>query len=150
MRTDKLADIELTYTSLQMLDFEPGGRIYGVMEGRIQGDRLSGSLHLTNLAERRVDNVNLPTLRGTLTTDDGAVVWVEMDGVATLRAADQARVFLTTFRCRSGDERYRRVNTLFGVVDGVLDTVVIGGRARAELFECHATVSGSWSAPREG
>ncbi len=141
MRTEKLADVELTYRSIELLSYEPGGQIYGTMEGRVDGRRLSGTLHLTNLAERRVDNVNLPTLRGTLKTDDGAVIWVEMDGLAKLRAADGARVFITTFRCRSGDKRYAWVNTLVGVLDGVLDQVAVGGRARAELFECHSTVA---------
>ena len=51
---------------------QPGGiQFYGVMEGKLDGVRLSGSLHLTNLARRRPDNVNLPTLRGQLTTHDG-------------------------------------------------------------------------------
>lgn len=140
MRTNKLADVELTYTSLDVLSFEPGGRIYGTMEGRVTGSRLSGTVRLTNLAERRVDNVNLPTLRGTLATNDGAMIWVELDGVATLRSADEARVFVTTFRCRTGDQRYGWLNTLFGVLDGVLDQVAVGGQARGELWECESTV----------
>ena len=74
MKVDKVADLALTYTSLEMLSYEAVGQIYGTMEGRLDGARLSGALHLTNLAERRVDNVNLPTLRGTLKTDDGAVI----------------------------------------------------------------------------
>ena len=57
-------------------------------------------MRLTNLAQQLPDNVNLPTLRGLLSTDDGAVVWVELDGVATLRPEDGARVFVTT--CRFG------------------------------------------------
>ncbi len=43
----------------------------------------------------RPDNVNLPTLRGLLTTDDDAAVWVELDGLATLRSEDEPRVFVT-------------------------------------------------------
>jgi hypothetical protein len=140
VRTEKIGDLDLSYSSLEMLSFEPGGQIYGTMEGRLDGERLSGVLQLTNLAERRPDNVNLPTLRGILRTDDGAVIWVQLDGIATLRPEDNARVFITTFRCRSGDERYGWVNTLFGVVDGVLDQVAVGGRARCEVFECRSTV----------
>jgi len=136
MDVEKLGRLDLRYTSLESIDLEPGGQIYGTMEGRLDGPRLSGSVHLTNLAARRPDNVNLPTLRGLLRTDDGAVVWVEMDGIATLRSSDNARVFVTTFRCRSGDGRYAWVNTLFGVVDGVLTSVAVGGHATAELYEC--------------
>ncbi len=111
------------------------------MEGRVAGERLSGALRLTNLAPRRADDVNLPTLRGVLTTDDGADVWVTLDGVATLRDRDQARVFITTFRFRTGDARYRWLNTVFGVLEGVLDSVGVGGTARARLYECRTTLS---------
>ncbi len=137
----KLASVELTYTALEALDYGSGGQLYGTMEGSLAGDRLHGTLRLTNLAQRRPDNVNLPTLRGLLTTDDGAVVWVELDGVATLRPEDGARVFVTTCRFRTGDERYGWLNTLFGVLEGVLDSVGVGGVARGNLFECRATLS---------
>jgi hypothetical protein len=141
MELVKLATVQLTYTALQALEFESGGQLYGTMDGSVVGDRLSGTLKLTNLAPRRADNVNLPTLRGLLTTDDGASVWVELDGIATLRAIDNARVFVTTIRFRTGDERYRWLNTVFGVLEGVLDSVGVGGVARGEVFECRATVA---------
>jgi hypothetical protein len=111
------------------------------LEGSLDGDRLRGTIRFTNLAARRADNVNLPTLRGVLTTDDGAVVWVECDGIATLRPEDGARMFLTTCRFRTGDERYAWLNTVFGVLEGVLDSVGVGGVARGSLLECRATVS---------
>jgi hypothetical protein len=140
MELVKLATVQLTYTALEALDFGSGGQLYGTMDGSLTGDRLSGTLRLANLAPRREDNVNLPTLRGLLTTDDGTTAWVELDGIATLRAHDNARVFVTTFRFRTGDERYRWLNTVFGVLEGVLDSVGVGGVARGELFECRTTV----------
>lgn len=100
-----LADLRLRYTALQSIDFAPGGQLYGVMEGSLMGERLSGDVHLTNLAARRPDDVNMPILRGVLTTHDGASVWIELDGVATLREADAARVFVTSCRFRTGDPR---------------------------------------------
>jgi hypothetical protein len=141
MELIQLGEIELTYTSLESFDFGADGQLYGTMEGRLSGDRLSGSLQLTNLARRRADNVNLPTLRGLLMTDDGASVWVQLDGIATLRPADSARVFVTTFRFRTGDERYMWLNSVFGVLEGVLDSIGVGGVARGRAFECRATVS---------
>lgn len=140
MELVELADVELTYTALEALDHGNGGQLYGTMDGRLAGDRLAGSLRLTNLAPRRADGVNLPTLRGVLTTEDGAAIWVELDGIATLREEDGARVFVTTFRFRTGDERYEWVNRTFGVLEGVLDSVAVGGTARGRLHECHATV----------
>jgi hypothetical protein len=141
MELVELGDVDLTYTALESIDYSAGGQLYGTMEGRLTGERLNGELRLTNLAPRRVDNVNLPTLRGVLTTDDGAAIWVELDGVATLRASDEARVFVTTCRFRTGDERYSWVNTVFGVLEGVLDSVGVGGRARGRVHECRATLT---------
>ena len=141
MELVELGDLDLTYTALESLDYGGDGQLYGTMDGRLAGERVRGELRLTNLAPRRADNVNLPTLRGVLTTDDGAAIWVELDGVATLRAHDGARVFVTTFRFRTGDERYRWLNTVFALLEGVLDAVVVGGTARGRVFECRATVS---------
>lgn len=141
MDLTELAAVELTYTALESLDYSSGGQLYGTMTGALTGERLSGTLRLTNLASRRPDNVNLPTLRGVLETSDGATVWVELDGVAMLRPSDSARVFVTTLRCRTGDERYDWLNTLFGVLEGVLDAVTVGGVARGRLYACRATVT---------
>src|SRR5918999_1490968 len=141
MQLEELADVELTYTSIEVLDYAVGGQIYGTMEGSLSGDRVAGSIRLTNLAARRPDNVNLPTLRGILETGDGAVVWVEIDGIAFLREADNARVFVSSFRCRTGDERYAWLNTTFAILEGVLDKVAVGGVARGRLHACSATVT---------
>jgi hypothetical protein len=137
----ELARVDLRYTTLEVLNYESGGQIYGTMDGSLTGDRLSGKLRLTNLAARRPDNVNLPALRGVLTTYDGAPVWVELDGIATLRQEDGARVFVTACRFRTGDERYGWLNYVVGVLEGVLDSVGVGGVARGHLFECLPTIS---------
>ena len=137
----EIGELELVYTSLDVLDYGAGGQLYGTMDGRLSGERIRGDLHLTNLATRRPDDVNTPTLRGVLTTDDGASVWVELDGVATLRESDNARVFVTSCRFRTGDERYRWLNGVLGILEGVLDSVAVGGRAHARLLEGRATIS---------
>jgi hypothetical protein len=136
-----IGDLELTYRTLQSLDYGAGGQLYGTMDGVLRGDRMSGALELTNLAQSRPDDANLPTLRGLLRTDDGADVWVELDGIATLRPADRARVFVTAARFRSGDARYGWLNTVVGVLEGVLDSVGVGGVARGRLYECRATLT---------
>jgi hypothetical protein len=141
MELVELGGVELTYSTLESVDFGIDGQLYGTMDGTLVGDRVNGELRLTNLAPRRADNVNVPTLRGVLTTDDGALVWVEMDGIATLRPSDNARVFVTTLRFRTGDERYPWLNGVFGLLEGVLDSVGVGGVARGRVFECRATVA---------
>ncbi len=44
-------------------------------------------------------------------------------------------------RFRTGDERYAWLNTLFAVLEGVLDRVGVGGTARGRLYECRATLA---------
>lgn len=141
MDLTELSEVELTYTALETLDYGSGGQLYGTMEGALSGERLNGSVRLTNLAPRRADNVNLPTLRGILITGDGAQVWIELDGIATLRPEDKARVFVTTVRFRTGSDRYGWLNTTFGLLEGVLDAVAVGGSARGRLYACQATVT---------
>jgi hypothetical protein len=76
---------------------------------------------LTNFAPLRADGVNLPTLRGVLTTGDEATFWVEPDGAATLREKEgQARLFITTCRCRTGDERYAWLKRHLRIARGIL------------------------------
>jgi hypothetical protein len=140
MNTAPLADVTLHYTTLESVDYGAGGQIYGTMEGTLSGERLSGSLRLTNLATRRPDNINMPTLRGLLDTDDGAQVWVEMNGLAALRESDGARVFVTSLTFRTGDARYAWLNSKFAVLEGVLDRVGVGGVARARAHVCEATI----------
>ncbi|HLM06005.1 MAG TPA: hypothetical protein VK402_12555 [Blastococcus sp.] len=136
-----IGDVDLTYTSIDLLAFAGEGQIYGGMEGTLRGDRVSGSLRLTNLARRRPDDINLPTLRGVLTTEEGASVWVELDGIATLRPTDSARVFVTACRFRTGSEPHAWLNDVVGVLEGVLDSVGVGGRARGRIHECRPTLT---------
>jgi hypothetical protein len=142
MELVELGHVELVYRTLASLDFGTDGQLYGTLDGTLEGERLNGTIELTNLAPRRADNVNLPTLRGTLTTADGSVIWLELDGIATLREQDNARVFVTSFRMRSaGDAGYEWVNTTSCVLEGILDSVGVGGIARGHIFECRPTLS---------
>lgn len=140
MELIEFGDLKLTYTAIEMIDYGNGGQIYGTMEGTVVGERVNATLRLTNLAARRPDDVNLPTLRGVMTTDDGAAVWVEIDGIATLRASDNARVFVTAFRCRTGDARYAWLNTMVGVLEGVLESVGVSSTAHGRVFECRPSL----------
>jgi hypothetical protein len=127
------AEIEYRYTSMNRVDYGVGGgQFYGVMEGTLRGERLEGRVHLTNLATNRSDDVNTPTLRGLLTTSDGATVWSELDGLAVMTSG--ARAFVTSARFRTSAPGYTWLNTLFFVVEGVLDTETLV--ASGQMFEC--------------
>lgn len=149
MELKPLGEVELRYTSLEAVDYGAGGQFYGTMEGTIKGDWLRGNLRLTNLAPKRPDDVNMPTLRGLLTTEDGARVYVELNGIATLRPEDGARVFVTSFTFRTGDARYGWLNTTFGLLEGVLDAVAVPAVARGRAYQCDPTISTTGLAPGE-
>lgn len=135
MRLSPLCDFEFRYTWTEFVDFGAGGNFVGTLDGLARGDRLNGTLKLVNAPPKRPDNVNCPAIRGILTTGDGARVYLEMNGIALLRAEDKARVFTTSLGLRSGDPRYDWVNTVFGVVEGVLDSAMDKAQARAFLCE---------------
>ncbi len=136
MQLVPLGTMEMAYASLDLLDFGPVGKAYGHLEGRVTGDRLSGEVHLTNIGDRRPDGVTVPRLRGVLTTDDGASVWIESDGFATLRESDGARIVVSSIRFTTADPRYRWLTTVLGVVEGVFDSADIGGATRGTIWEC--------------
>jgi hypothetical protein len=140
MKLIPLCLVELRYRSLEMVEHSAGGQIYGTMDGSVSGESLSGTIRLTNLAQKRPDNVNVPALRGVLDTHDGARLYVEMNGLANLRPADGARVFVTSFTFHTSDDRYTWLNTAFAVLEGILDSVAVGGTARGRAFVCEAAI----------
>ncbi len=88
---------------------------------------------MVNLPTRRPDNVNTPAMRALLRTDDGATIYLELNGLAILRKEDT-----TSLTLRSGEERYAWVNDVLGVVEGVLNTQTDQAVARA--YECRNTL----------
>lgn len=140
MNLDHLADGVLTYTSRSLVDYGAGGQIYGSLGGSITGERLAGDLQLTNLATKRPDDVNLPTLRGILTTGDDVSLYVAMDGIALARSSDGARVIAMMTSFRTGDERYSWLNSVFVVGEAILNSGNVGGKAFMRLYTCDPTI----------
>ncbi len=139
MELVELGKWQMTYRTLELLDYGAGGQLYGVLAGTVTG-RLTAEFELTNFAPRRPDNVNIPTLRGVLRTADAAVVYAELDGVSVLRPEDGARAHFALARFRTGDARYAWLNTVTGLLEAVLDKVAVGGRVHAVLYECRHTL----------
>lgn len=135
-----LCDGEFEYTRLALLDYEAGGQIYATLEGSINGDRLAGDIHLTNLGTMRTDNVNMPAHRGVLSTHDGAKVFVTIDGMALTRASNEGRLVAAGVTFRTGDERYAWTNTIYAVAEGVLDTLATDGVLRMRMYVCQPTI----------
>jgi hypothetical protein len=143
MEFTPIGDMDLTYVTVDFVDYGIGGQYHGTMEGELRTERVSGRVKLTNIAQKRSDNVNTPTLRGVLETDDGARVFVEMNGLSQIE--EGGRVFITSLTFRTAEARYEGLNTLFAVVEGELH-----GRprpnemhARCRVYACEATIKPS-------
>jgi hypothetical protein len=143
MNFTPIGEMDLTYVAIEFVDYGIGGQYHGSMEGQLQTERVSGRVKLTNIAQKRSDNVNTPTLRGVLETDDGARVFVEMNGLSQIE--EGGRVFITSMIFRTAEARYEGLNTLFAVVEGELH-----GRprpnelhARCRVYACEATIKPS-------
>src|SRR6266567_3115343 len=119
MNFTPLGDIDLTYLpGVTLVDYGFGGQYYGAMEGSWHGDRINGKLRLTNVAQKRADNINAPTLRGVLEAEDGVTMFVEVNGLSQIQ--EGGRVFVASLTLRTGHPNYRWVNTLFAVIEGEL------------------------------
>ena len=143
MKFTPIGEMDMTYVSIDFVDYGIGGQYHGTMEGQLRTERVSGQVKLTNIAQKRSDNVNTPALRGVLDTDDGARVFVEMNGLSQIE--EGGRVFITSLTFRTAEARYEGLNTLFAVVEGELH-----GRprpnelhARCRVYACEATIKPS-------
>jgi hypothetical protein len=142
MKLTPLGEMDLVYVGpMAFVDYGVGGQYYADMEGTWRSDRISGSLRLTNIAQKRVDNVNTPTLRGVLETGDGATMFVEMNGLSQIE--DGGRVFVSSLTLRTAHPEYQWVNTLFGAVEGELYGPPRPNelRARCRVYACEATIT---------
>lgn len=139
MKLVPLCEMEMHYTWVDFVDFGAGGQYVGTLDGVAKGNRLNGTVKFVNVPPKRPDNVNCPTLRGILTTADGAKVYLELNGIALLRKSDNARIFTTSLQMRSAEARYAWVNDMFGTLEGVLNTTTEVARARAYSCENELT-----------
>ena len=143
MKFTPLGEMDLTYVgpSLSFVDYGVGGQYYAFMEGSWRSDRISGDLRLTNIAQKRADNINTPTLRGIMTTDDGATIFVEMNGLSQIQ--EGGRVFVSSLTLRTAHPDYQWVNTLFAVVEGELHGAPVPNQfgAHCRVYACEATIT---------
>lgn len=143
MKLTPMGEMELTFVgpSLSFVDYGVGGQYYADLEGTWRGDRLSGRLRLTNMAQKRADNVNTPTLRGLLQTDDGASLFVEMNGLSQIE--EGGRIFISSLTLRTAHPSYQWANSLFAVVEGELHGAPRPNefRARCRVYACQATIT---------
>ena len=101
-----------------------GGRmIFEVRSGRVDGERLSGSLKGSANADWLTvgaDGTGTVDVRALLETDDGALVFVQYQGRVDLTTGTGSPIFIAP-RFDTGDARYGWLNRVQALGKGVFD-----------------------------
>jgi Protein of unknown function (DUF3237) len=144
MRLERLCEIDLKYIGGFHMARPYGnesGVGWGIGDGVVSGDRLSGTLHWSNQPRRRGDGTMLPNARGVIATEDGAEVFVDLTGRTVWVEQGDERVgrqlLMTLFE--SADERYTWLNNMVCMAEGKVDpeTLVV----HLEIHVCHSEIA---------
>jgi hypothetical protein len=139
MRLEPLCAFDLRYTQ----DFHlvrpygnESGSGWGVGDGRVSGERLSGTAQWSNQPDRRGDGAMMPNARGVVVTDDGAEVVFSLTGrtVFAERLGEEVGRQLLLVLLESEDERYSWLNNTVCVGDGLVSAETM--TMHLEVFEC--------------
>jgi hypothetical protein len=140
MRVDQLCMMDLRYTG----DFHvvrpygnESGIGWGIGDGVVTGDRLSGDIQWSNQPRRRGDGVMLPNVRGVIATADGEEVFVDLSGRTVFVDRDGGQVgsqlLMTLFESQA--DRYSWLNATVCMTEGAIDPDK--GTSHFEVFVCH-------------
>ena len=139
MRLEPLCAFDLRYTQ----DFHlvrpygnESGTGWGVGDGRVSGDRLTGTAQWSNQPDRRGDGAMLPNARGVVVTDEGAEVLFSLAGrtVFAERLGEEVGRQLLLVLLESDDERYAWLNNTVCVGDGLVNAETM--TMHLAVFEC--------------
>lgn len=138
MRLEHLFDIEMKYVGEPVWLELYGGKDlegFGEIEGTVTGPKPSGALRWANHARRREDGVWCPDLHGVVTTEDGTKVLINMEGYNVVEKVPSVRSAITAV-CTFGsaDARYRWLNAVIAIVEGVRDQQA--NRVRLKAYAC--------------
>ena len=139
MRLEYLCDMSLKYRegSVWMQPYGgQEGRGYGEGDGTIVGEKLRGTVRWVNHPRWRSDGVILPDAHGVVQTDDGAHIFLTLQGRTIPHEGGDADQLLTvTFATE--DERYCWLNACFCVLEGMIDlTLEAQESMRARVYTC--------------
>jgi hypothetical protein len=137
MRLEHLCDMDLGYTTEFFLVQPYGGEegsAYGEGDGSVTGDTLSGSARWSNHPHRRSDGSMLPNARGVIETPDGARVIFDLEGRTIWSEDGNTGGQNLTVTFEAEDERYKWLNNVLCVGEGVIDTEKM--RAYIGVYRC--------------
>jgi hypothetical protein len=137
MRLDKLCSIEFRYLDAHFPKpyGDESGPGWGIGEGTVSGERLSGTIKWSNHPSLRSDGVALPDFRGVISTADGAKVLVSFTGrtVFVPRGNETVGRQLLMALFESDDEHYAWLNSEVGIAEGVHEQ---NPPSRTEVYLC--------------
>ena len=142
MKLERVGSLTLRYGSSEGHSGHEGdGQYRGRLLGTLEGDELSGELDLTNRGQFRADGILTPTLRGLLTTPDGARLYATLDGLSLPDdgAGEDRRIVLTAMTLRTGDDRYKKWNSVLFLFEGRGGPDSETWAMRGSLFRCDPT-----------
>ncbi len=135
MHIDELCAMDLRYTSEFPLARPYGnesGLGWGVGEGAVTGERISGQVLWSNQPRRRGDGAMLPNTRGVIGTPDPAEVFFDLTGrtVFVEQAGETVgrQLLMTLFE--SEHEKYAWLNNTVCMTEGAIDPQRLVGHFR--------------------
>lgn len=138
MRLEPLCEMELGYEGgfFVMTPYgEREGSGYGDGRGRVTGERLAGSVRWSNHPHRREDGVLVPDAHGVIETDDGARVLFHLGGRSRpIEGSPTLRAIVSPATFEAEDDRYRWLNDVIAVGEGVIDFETL--RLRMRYYRC--------------
>jgi hypothetical protein len=120
MRLEPLFEMVYEYTDRHAVELHgPGGSdsLYWMFrEGTVMGERIRGAHKGMNKSTLRVDGEATGDIRGIIVTDDNAQIYYEIRSYGL--AGEGLRTVIGSVFFVTGDERYRWLNTVVGVIEG--------------------------------
>jgi hypothetical protein len=139
MRLEHLCDMELGYqggfTLIQPYPSEEGTG-FGVVEGMVSGDHLTGRIRWVNHPQRRSDGAMLADAHGMITTGDGVPILFTLRGRTVARQtgkpAHRQQHFCAFFEAE--EECYCWLNTAVCIAEGQFNTETLHLHVR--IYAC--------------
>jgi len=109
-----------TKTWFVELEAENGieGQFYGILEGTVEGEKITGKFHIANYPRRRTDRTFLPDAFGALETDNGATIMLNLNGVSSYPDPESTPHVVFGVQHYTGAENYLWLNQAYCVAVG--------------------------------
>jgi hypothetical protein len=114
-----------------------GTRAIGCVSGSFEGPGLKGTIKAADWFVTRADGIGEADVRGTLRTDDGALIYMRYTGVLDLRQTGSSTTsgvcqVRTAVRFETGTPRYQELNRVQAIGIGEIDFAT--GQIRYDIY----------------